>query len=323
DFIIDPLSIDDLAPLEAVFSAPHIEIVFHAAEADIGALRRDYGFEFNNIFDTYIAARTLGWPKVGLASILRSQFGIKLNKRYQQSDWSKRPLSAEKLAYAQYDTHYLLDLRDIMREQLIASGYWEEANEYFQQLTKTIIPLKEFDPEGFWRIRAAQYLSEQGLKHLRALYIWREKKAMQRDTPPFKIMQDQEMIAIAEASPRNYDEMMQVQNVSRTLLQRYAKALLRVILQSLSDPVPLPPANISRPDEQVLVRYQLLHQWRKHKAAERGVESDIILPRDALWALAYSAPASHDELARITDLWPHRRKIYANEILSVLGNIEG
>lgn len=323
DYIVDPLAIENLKPLADAFAAPNIEIVFHAAESDIGVLKRDYGFQFTTIFDTYIAARTLGWPRVGLASILADRYGIKLDKRYQQADWSKRPLPREQLAYAQYDTHYLIDLRDEMRDYLIEAGLWEEAHEYFEQTTRFEMAPKAFDPEGFWRMKATHDLTGRSLAILRALYIWRESKAEQRDVPPFKVMHDQELAIIAEASPSNYEELMQLRGVSRTLLQRYAKGLLRVVANSQRDPIPTPPRGSPRPDDDVLARYQVLHQWRKHKAAERGVESDIILPKDALWALAHHAPTSYDDLAHIKALWPHRREKYASEILSVLATVEG
>ncbi len=322
DYIIDPLALDDLTPLADAFAAPTIEVVFHAAESDIGVLKRDYGFHFVTIFDTYIAARTLGWPRVGLAAILSDRFGVALDKRYQQADWSKRPLPSEQLLYAQYDTHYLIDLRDELREHLMTEGYWEEASEYFQQTTQFVLASKTFDPEGFWRLKATQDLSGRALAILRALYIWRETKAEQRDVPPFKIMHDQELAIIASIAPSSYEELMALRRVSHAVLQRYAKGLLRVIANAQRDPIPIPPRGPSRPDDNVLARYQLLHQWRKHKAVERGVESDIILPKEALWALAYRAPVSYDELADIEGLWPYRREKYASEILSILATVE-
>ena len=54
------------------------------------------------------AARTLGWPQTGLAAILDTHFGVKLNKKYQRSNWKLRPLKPEQLNYAQLGTHYLV-----------------------------------------------------------------------------------------------------------------------------------------------------------------------------------------------------------------------
>ena len=107
DFIVDPIRLPDLSPLAPFFANPSQQKVFHAAEYDLICLRRDYQFEFTNIFDTMSAARTLGWPQVGLAAILDTHFGVKLNKKYQRADWRRRPLTPEQLDYARLDTHYL------------------------------------------------------------------------------------------------------------------------------------------------------------------------------------------------------------------------
>ena len=82
------------------------------------------------------AARTLGWPQTGLAAILDTHFGVKLNKKYQRSNWKLRPLKPEQLNYAQLDTHYLVALRDRQIQALTASGQWPEAQEDFARLVR-------------------------------------------------------------------------------------------------------------------------------------------------------------------------------------------
>src|SRR5690606_21288536 len=84
DFIVDPLALGDLSGLAPLFANPAQQKVFHAAEYDIICLKRDYGFQFANLFDTMVAARTLGWPQLGLAAILENHFGVKMNKRFQR-----------------------------------------------------------------------------------------------------------------------------------------------------------------------------------------------------------------------------------------------
>ena len=66
DYLVDALSSMDLSTLGAVFADEGIEKVFHAAEYDLICLKRDFGFEFANIFDTMHAARILGRKNVGL-----------------------------------------------------------------------------------------------------------------------------------------------------------------------------------------------------------------------------------------------------------------
>ena len=124
DYIVDPIRVADLGALAPLFANPDQQKVFHAAEYDLVCLKRDYRFTFTNIFDTMSAARTLGWPKVGLADILASHFGATLNKKYQRADWKRRPLTPEQLDYARFDTHYLVALRDKQFQALSEAGQW-------------------------------------------------------------------------------------------------------------------------------------------------------------------------------------------------------
>src|SRR5262245_15126388 len=91
DYVVDPLNLDALAPLYPLFADPAQQKVFHAAEYDVLCLRRDYGFEFANLFDTMVAARILGQTQLGLAALLEKYFGVTMNKKYQRANWGQRP----------------------------------------------------------------------------------------------------------------------------------------------------------------------------------------------------------------------------------------
>jgi hypothetical protein len=127
DFLVDPLSQPTLEPLGALIAGGQHEVIMHAAENDILLMRRSFDFRFPRVFDTQLAARILGWPRVGLGAILEECFGVVSDKRMQRTDWSSRPLSAQQIAYAQMDTHYLLTLRDLLMARLEEEGRLEEA----------------------------------------------------------------------------------------------------------------------------------------------------------------------------------------------------
>ena len=122
DYIVDALAFDDFPELGAIFANPGQEKVFHGADYDIGTLRRDYGFEFANIFDTMIASRILGIKHYGLANLLSERFDVHLNKKMQKYDWGRRPLNREALDYARLDTHYLIALRDQLKREIDHRG---------------------------------------------------------------------------------------------------------------------------------------------------------------------------------------------------------
>lgn len=321
DFIIDPLALPHLAPLKALMADPAVEKVFHAAEYDLLGLKRDFNFELVNLFDTMLAARILGWPQFGLGPILEQHFNVRLDKRWQRADWGRRPLTPEQIEYAQLDTHYLLPLRDILYSELEATGRLEEAREEFARIAAVAPALRRsanFDPEGFWRISGAQGMNGREMAVLRELYLFREEQARAQNRPPFKIMGDRTLVKLAKAHPRRIEDLSTAGGLSPYQVRRYGRGLLEAIARGLEAPLPEPPRRNDRPDDAILARYDALREWRKRRAQERGVESDVILPREALWALARQAPATIDELAAINTLGPWRREMYGEEILAVL-----
>lgn len=321
DYIIDPLAIENLQELGVLFANPAIEIIFHAAEYDIISMKRDFGFEFNQLFDTYLAARVLGMDKVGLGALLDRYFGITVNKHYQQADWSQRPLPEDQLAYAQMDTHYLPALRNLLVDELNNLNYLQEAYEIFAEIAQAPAASREFDPDGFWRIRTPRLLQPTEAAILRELYIWREQQAAQQNVPPYRVMRDNELVAIAMMQPRHVDHLAKIKGASQQNLRRYGKAIVHLVKHGQQSPPPPPPPHQSQPDENILVRYQALYEWRKRRAAKRGVEGDIILSKTALWALAHHVPTTLHELEQIQEIGPYRRQQYAVELLEILRSV--
>ena len=319
DYIVDPIGLPDLNPLAPFFANPDQQKVFHAAEYDIICLRRDYGFEFTNIFDTMSAARTLGWPQVGLANILETRFGVKMNKKYQRADWKRRPLTAEQLDYARLDTHYLVALREILLQALTESGRWPEAEEEFARLTRLRADPDAAtpDPAAFWRVKGARDLTPAQAAILQALFSYREQQAERLDRPPFKVMGEATLMELARRAPQRAEELQSVPGMTPEQIHRYGHGVLDAIQQGLRAPAQRAPQVDREPDE-VRERYDRLHTWRKNRARARGVESDVILPRTALWDLAHRPPRSRDELARVRDLGPWRQETYGAEILALL-----
>ena len=319
DFIVDPIRLADLSSLAPLFANPDQQKVFHAAEYDLVCMSRDYHFEFTNIFDTMSAARTLGWPQVGLAWILDTHFGVTMNKKHQRADWKRRPLTPEQLDYARLDTHYLAALRDLQFAALTEAGRTAEAHEEFERLARLRgePATTERDPLAFWRVKESRKLTPSQAAVLQALFIYREQQAERIDRPPFKVMGEPTLLELARRVPRTADEMRSVPGMTPDQVQRHGRALLAAIEQGLQAPPQHAPQVEREPDE-IQDRYDRLHTWRKNRAKARGVESDVILPRTALWDLARRPPRTRDDLAGIADFGPWRRETYGAEILAVL-----
>ncbi len=153
DFVVDPLALDDLQPLAALFADPRVEKIFHAAEYDILCLRRDFGYTFASIFDTMQAGRILGRKQAGLDRLLDEKFGITHSKRFQKADWGVRPLSRELLLYAALDTHYLIPLREILAAELKEKDLWPLAQEDFAMACQGSAPKPRDEPAAWGRFR--------------------------------------------------------------------------------------------------------------------------------------------------------------------------
>lgn len=318
DYIIDPEVGLELDGLGEILGNPAVEKVFHAAEYDLMLLKGQYGWQVANIFDTMWAARILGYPRYGLANMLDELYGVKLNKQHQKSNWCKRPLSPAQLIYAQYDTHFLLRLRDDLATELEAAGRMAEAQETFVQQTAVTPNHHEFDPESFRSINGANDLNTRQKTILRELHIFRDQEAQQRDQPLFKIFGDRTLVELAQREPRSLGDLAQVYGMSNRQVQRYGPLLLQVIERGRRAPAPAPPPRQKRPSDAILNRYERLHTWRKKRAQKRGVESDVIISREALWALARQNPQTPEALTAVTELGKWRRQAYGAEILAIL-----
>jgi ribonuclease D len=322
DYIVDPIALQDLSALAPLFASPDQEKIFHAAEGDLLNLGRDFGFTFTNIFDTMTAARTMGWPQVGLAAILDTHFGVSLNKKYQRADWGRRPLTGEMLDYARFDTHFLPELRDRQFQALTESGNWPEAHEEFARLARIRVESRDEgpDPLAFWRVKGAFDLPPQRAAVLQSLFVWREAQAERIDQPPFKVMGEPALLAIARHAPVRIDELPRVAGLAPSQVHRYGRDLIKAMERGLHAPPP-PRLPLDREPDDVRDRYERLHTWRKERAKARGVESDVIVPRTALRDMARRPPRTHEDLAQIADFGPWRRETYGAEILALLSGV--
>lgn len=320
DYLVDPLAIKDLSALAPFFAGRESEKVFHACEYDILCLKRDYNFAFNNIFDSMIAARILGWKNVGLGNILQERFGVTLNKKLQRADWGHRPLTAEQLAYGREDTHFLLALRDLQIAELERLDRLEEAREEFERLTRVEPTARHFDLDAYWNIKGARDLDPRALGILRELYRLRETQARKENRPPFKVFSEATLVELSVSAPSTQREL--ARRVSGYALKRYGQGLLNAIAQGHTHPqntIPRPNSRHGAPlDNAARARLDRLKEWRKKRAAARSVENDVIVSNDVLLTLARTRPQTIEEIARMTGLGKWKVNEYGGELLTVL-----
>jgi ribonuclease D len=319
DFLIDPLAPIDLSPLAPLISDEKIQKIFHAAEYDVMCLRRDFGFTFANLFDTMWAARILGWPRVGLGDILQERFNVTLDKKWQRHNWGKRPLEPAALDYAQYDTHYLIRLRNVQQRELQQHDRLEEAQEVFSDLARSKYSGREFTPDDVWHVKGVWDLDGRAQAILRQLLILRDREARRHNRPAFKVLGDKTLVQIAVQAPRQLEQLRAIEGMTEGQTQRYGHALLEAVARGRKDPLPTPPIRTA-PAPDVITRYEKLRQWRKQTAAQRGVEPDVIVGNAVLMELAHQRPRQIDQLPELPWFGPWRRRTYGPALLEILNH---
>jgi ribonuclease D len=291
-WIVDPLALDDLAPLGRLLADPEVEATFHDADFDLRTLHRDYGFTARTLFDTRVAADLCGEPGVGLAALLERYFDVTLDKRYQRADWSARPLADEMLGYAADDTRYLVRLRDLLGDRLAALERSAWAEEEFARLES----LRWEPPEAetaYERLKGAGKLNARQRAALRELHQWRDGMAEAADRSPFRIAGNDVLVAVATALPRNPHALRAVAGMPPSLARRRGEGMLAAVerARALSDDE-LPRRERARrppPDETVTARFDRLRTLRTARADAVGLAPGLVCPNATLMAMARAA----------------------------------
>jgi ribonuclease D len=325
-FILDPLAIRNVGELAPVMRDPSVEKVFHAAGYDTYCLRRDYDFAFTNIFDTHVAAQLLGYEFLGLSTLMEEFLGVHHSKRNQRDDWSRRPLDSEQLNYAAMDTHHLLRLRDALDAELRLKGRLGWALEEFETAASAERHEKEFDPEGFRRIKGNRDLSLQDQVVLRALYMFRDEVARKMDVPPFKVINNSVLLDLAQRPPLTPEQLYRRRGVSIRVARKYSARIVDLIAEARKQHVSLletpPRNNWKSPGRAAKLRLEALRPWRSERAKELGLQVGVVFPATLLEHIAANPPADMDALECLPGMRRWRVREFGAELLQLLRNCE-
>ncbi|WP_296412949.1 ribonuclease D [Zoogloea sp.] len=317
DYLVDPIILADLSELAPIFADPNIEKIFHAAEYDLICLRRDFDFTFANLFDTMQASRILGYPAVGLDKLLDEKFGIKVDKRHQKADWGARPLKPDQIHYARFDTHYLCALRDVLELELIEKGRLPLAQEDFRRACEVDESRPKANGEAWERFAGRRDLNLRDLTILSELLETRDELAAQRDRPPFKVIEDDKLIAIARSAASDKEGLIEA-GMSEKQIRLWGGPVIEAVKRGVERPL-VKRRPIVRPSDAVAVRLDKLKNWRKTVAQQMGVESDVILPKPFVQLLAERAPRTAPDLEVLMAPLPWRYQQFGGQLLKLLG----
>ena len=204
--LLDPVPLPDLSVVQDAIG--DAEWVLHAANQDLPCLA-EIGLVPKRIFDTELAARLAGLPRVGLGAVVESLLGFSLQKGHSAADWSTRPLPEEWLVYAALDVEVLVDLRDALAAILEEQGKSDWARQEFEAILAAGPPAPKTDP---WRRTSGVHglRNRRQLGMLRSLWQARDDMARKRDIAPGRVLPDSAMVSAVQADPKNEGALLEL-----------------------------------------------------------------------------------------------------------------
>jgi len=243
---IDPIAITDLTPLQALFTAPSLTKVLHAARQDLEVLWQRLRVVPAPLFDSQLAAAFLGLhEQMSYAALIAHYLGMTLPKAHTRADWCQRPLSTEQLHYAADDVRYLIAVYPRLLAALRDQGRLTWCQHECDQLGGIVCT--EPSPEDLWQnVGGQQRLESQQLAVLRALAIWREQRARTSNRPRQWILRDEVLLSLAQQAPETLDELRRIDALPPATIERNAATLLTLIREAMALPATQWPSATNR-----------------------------------------------------------------------------
>src|SRR5205823_5593321 len=227
--LLDPLAGGfDPGPLADVVADPEVELVLHAGAQDVAILRREWGIQPRNVFDTQVAAGFAGFgAQAGYGSLLARVIGTQLSKSAGFTRWDVRPLTAEQLDYARSDVYELLALAEALQERLEKAGRLRWAREECRRVEEASD--ERVPEEAYKRLPRVAQLRPKARAVARALAEWRELTAQAEDRPVGSVLSDVALLEVARRQPRSVEQLQAIRGVRPDLGRRRGAAVLDTI----------------------------------------------------------------------------------------------
>ncbi len=297
--LVDPVGCPDLSGIDAALA--ETEAVLHAASQDLPCLA-EIGYRPRRIFDTELAGRLLGFPRVGLATLVEEILGLRMEKGHSAADWSTRPLPDAWLRYAALDVEVLVDLRNVLAQQLDETGKREWADQEFAAVLAAGPPKARRDPwrrtSGIHRIR-----SRRGLAAVRELWLERDGIARRLDLSPGRVLPDTAIVEAARTMPATPAGLNAIAGFSGRNARNRTAAWLHALDRArrcredeLPDPAipgegPPPASRWAERDPAAARRLEAARTVVAALADEHNVPSENLLQPDTVRRLSWDPPA--------------------------------
>ncbi|MFQ4149348.1 HRDC domain-containing protein [Arthrobacter sp. LAPM80] len=296
-WLIDPEAFPDLKIIDEALRG--VEWILHAASQDLPCLA-GVGLWPDRLFDTELAARLAGLPRVGLGAVVESLLGFHLAKEHSAADWSTRPLPEPWLRYAALDVEVLVDLEEELLALLEKDGKLDYAAQEFQHLIDAGVPPPRVDP---WRRTSGSHTirNRTQLAAVRELWTTREKLAESRDIAPSRLIPDSAIVAAAKGMPATVPALLAISGFHGRAAKRDAPKWLHAI-QSAKNSADIPPLQVSNNappppriwaerDPEAAARYATARTRLSDLADAVNIPAENILTPDFLRRLCWRPPS--------------------------------
>lgn len=300
--VIDMLAVQHREPLFALLERRETVKVFHAASQDLEIFAQLRGKVPQPVFDTQIAAAMLGEDdQVGYAALVHRRLGVVLDKSLTRTDWSRRPLHAKEIRYAEDDVRHLATLYRQLTGELSALGRLEWL---YNECTRYSDPLQyRTDPSAAWqRLRALPKLPEAARPVAVALAAWREQTAIRTNRPRKWILPDDALYRIAERQPKTLEMLGVIASLSPKQLARLGPPILHVLAKT--DPIPFALQEVSPLTPNQKGRLSELREQVKRVSCRLNMPASFLATRSEMERIARgdkNAPA-----IRLFHGWRHQ-----------------
>lgn len=301
-FLIDPFELKEISPFLKVLETKDIIKIFHGADFDIRSIDRDYKARVNNLFDTEIACRFLGIKERGLAALLKRNFNIDADKRYQKADWSKRPFDKGMIDYSIMDVAYLTKLYTIILQKLENKGRFSWAKEEFE-IQEQVRYKNNHSSPLFKRFKGAGKLDARSLAVLENLLELRMQIAQKKDQPLFKIISNASITTLYINKPETIDQILEIKALSKRQVDMYGSFCVQAITKAMEledEQLPLyPRTKRAKRDFKVEKRIIRLKKMREKLSISMGIEPGFLLNNALISSIALQKPANSAQLLNI------------------------
>jgi ribonuclease D len=233
--VVDALAVNDLSPLFPVLSDPAVPVVLHGGGQDLDIFAFLMGEPIRGVTDTQVIAAFLGYGlQTGLTALLERILKVRIPKDQTYTDWTRRPLRPEQLAYAREDVVHLLPLYDRLRAELAERGRTTWAEEELRALEDAARFADRPDDERYRGVKGWQRLGGRELAVLRELAAWRERTAARANVRPGFIANDIVLTTLASRPPETMEALRQVRGLTSGAVDRHGRGILEAIRAGLA-----------------------------------------------------------------------------------------